>query len=186
MTGHTKITTVHTGDNVSFRVGNTDTGIQRNNNDGLLIGQVVGIYTNLEKGVTAFGKPTVLASSSLALTRLLVLEYTFLRVSPGSEDGGPDLQDTHPLVRCLTHARFPSTIPHFQGIQPAEMSPFLIMRCTNQLRLWKLSDISGHVMCIPELVRMPGAVPVERLLDPTPVILDVTATAIHQQYHRSS
>jgi len=194
--GHARSTTIHTGDNVSRGLQ-----IDSSNNQVFDIGHIVGIYTNLDKGVTAAGVTTIHASSgSLDQTYVLVLKYTSIRVS---HEGARDLQDHHPLVRCLKEARFPKRIPYFEGLT---MKPFHVVRCTNELALWPLQEISGHAMCVPERCRLLGSMaeaaglvdpmiafppfpavpnPTEVPSDPTPIILDISASAIHHRYYRN-
>ena len=152
---------------------------------------LIGIYTTLYNGVTTTG--VLGATCFLEQTMVLVLKYTSLRMS---DEDHNDLQDHHPLVRCLANARFPTRIPYFMGL--TTWKPFHVLRCTNELALWPLQDLTGHAMCIPERTRLPfshlvddiencsvPATNVNLTMVPTPIILDVTTSAIHQRYHRS-
>ncbi len=91
------------------------------------------------------------------------------------------LPQPRPLIRCMNQALFPKRIPHFSG---TTLRPFHVLRCTNELALWRLEDISGHAMCIPERGRLSGRIEARAAAGPTPIILDITASFIHRRYHQ--
>ena len=119
------------------------------------IGHVLGIYT------------------SNAGTMILVLRYI---------DAPSSVNRRHPLV-CSTKEIWFKSIPNFQGYPKVEM--FRVLYCSYTIELWPLKDVSGHVMCIPEVLRIPIAGEAAASLSeenlPTPIIFDISASARGQQ-----